>query len=73
MTVNVNHPLFKSNDEAQPITLLMRQYYGNENWKKRVEKKKWRYNNDPEYREMLKHKAKLAYYKKKEKQLMVEA
>ena len=70
MPVNVNHPLFKSDDQAQPITLLMRQYYGNENWKKRVEKKKSRYNNDPEYREMLKHKALLAYYKKKEKQLM---
>ena len=71
MTVNVNHPLYKSDDQAQPITLLMRQYYGNENWKKRVEKKKFRYNNDPEYREMLKYKALMAYYKKKEKQLMV--
>ena len=34
---------FKDDNEAQPITLIMRQYYGNENHVKRMKKLSDRY------------------------------
>jgi hypothetical protein len=50
----------------------MRQYYGNENHKKKLAMKKERYDNDPEYRENMKLKALLNYYRRKEQRLSVE-
>ena len=63
----------KDDDEAQPITLIMRQYYNNENHKIKIAIKKDRYDNDPEYRENIKLKALLNYYRRKEKRLLNES
>lgn len=71
--VNDKHHNFKQDEKASPTTLIMRQYYGNENWKLRNEKTKERYKNDPEYREVIKLKSLLSYYKRKEKKMVLEA
>jgi hypothetical protein len=63
----------KDDDEVQPITLIMRQYYNNENHKIKQAIKKDRYDNDPEYRENIKLKALLNYYRRKEKRLLNES
>ena len=55
----------KDDDEAQPITLIMRQYYGNENFVKRNQKLSERYFQDEEYRAYKKMNAKLSYYRRK--------
>ena len=62
----------KDDDDVQPITLIMRQYYGNENHKKKLAMKKERYDNDPEYKENIKLKALLNYYRRKEQRLLDE-
>ena len=62
----------KDDDKCQPITLIMREYYGNENHKKKLAMKKERYDNDPEYRENIKLKALLNYYRRKEQRLSNE-
>ncbi len=59
----------KDDNDVAPITLLMRQYYNNPNHLKKQQEKKERYRNDPEYRESVKLKSLLAYYKKKANQL----
>tara|TARA_R100001198_G_C5222219_1_gene203934 strand:- start:20 stop:274 length:255 start_codon:yes stop_codon:yes gene_type:complete len=60
---------FKDDDEASPVTLIMRQYYGNENWKLRNQKFMDRYKNDEEFREYKRRNALLSYYRRKAKRL----
>jgi hypothetical protein len=55
----------KDDNEAQAITLIMRQYYGNENFVKRNQKLSERYYQDEEYRAYKKMNAKLSYYRRK--------
>ena len=62
----------KDDDDVSPITLIMRQYYNNDAHKRKIAKKKERYDNDPEYRENVKLKAMLYYYKRKEEKLKEE-
>lgn len=64
---------FKDDNEAQPITLIMRQYYGNENHVKRMKKLSDRYKNDPEFKEYKKRNALLSYYRRKAEKLELEA
>jgi len=59
----------KDDNEAQPITLIMRQYYGNENFVKRNQKLSERYYQDEEYRAYKKMNAKLSYYRRKAEKL----
>ena len=60
---------FKDDNEAQPITLIMRQYYGNENSVKRNTAMSERYKNDEEFRNYKKRNALLSYYRRKAKRL----
>ena len=57
----------KDDDEAAPVTLIMRQYYGNESWKLRNLKLMERYKNDEEFREYKRRNAQLSYYRRKAK------
>ena len=69
MTTERKTRKLKDDNEVAPITLLMRQYYNNPNHLKKQAEKKERYQNDEKYREAIKLKSLIAYYKKKEKQL----
>lgn len=60
----------KDDNEASPITLIMRQYYNNEAHQKKIAARKARYDNDPEFREHIKNRALLYYYKRKEEKIM---
>lgn len=63
----------KDDDSAAPITLIMRQYYGNENYLKRQNKARDRYFEDDEYRSYKKRNALLSYYRRKAERLEREA
>ena len=62
----------KDDNEAQPITLIMRQYYGNENYIKRQNKARDRYFDDEEFKAYKKRNALLSYYRRKEARLEAE-
>lgn len=59
----------KDDDKCQPITLIMREYYGNENYIKRQNKARDRYFDDEEYRDYKKRNALLSYYRRKAERL----
>lgn len=63
--VNTTHNRYKPDEECRPITLIMREYYGNESSKARCEKGKKnnreRYATDMEYRERVKEKARVRH------------
>ena len=52
-------------EDPKPITLIMRQYYGNDSAQLREERRRQRYREDPEYREMIKQRARDYYRMKK--------
>lgn len=62
----------KDESQCQPITLLMREYYGNKTYRNALEKRKERYKNDPEYRKMVRHRSLLAYHQNRLKKLQEE-
>ena len=66
-----NHKL-KDDDSAAPITLIMRQYYGNENYIKRQNKARDRYFEDEEFKAYKKRNALLSYYRRKAERLEAE-
>jgi hypothetical protein len=63
--VNTSHNRYKKDEECRPITLIMREYYGNESSKARCEKGKKsnrdRYATDMEYKERVKEKSRVRY------------
>ena len=63
--VNTTHNRYKPDEECRPITLIMREYYGNKSSKARCEKGKKsnrdRYATDMEYKERVKEKSRVRY------------
>ena len=63
--VNTSHNRYKPDEECRPITLIMREYYGNASSISRCEKGKKsnrdRYATDVEYKERVKEKSRVRY------------
>ena len=63
--VNTSHNRYKKDEECRPITLIMREYYGNASSISRCEKGKKsnrdRYATDMEYKERVKEKSRVRY------------
>ena len=70
--VKETHHSYKKEDDCQPITLIMRDYYQNDAYKARYAKLQQRYREDPEYRQLLCHRAKIYYYKRKARKFETE-
>lgn len=66
------HHSYKNEDECQPITLIMREYYQNDAYKVRYAKLQQRYREDPEYRQMMRDRSKMYYLKRKARKLEAE-
>ena len=70
--VKETHHSYKKEEDCQPITLIMREYYQNDAYKARYAKLQQRYREDPEYRDLLKSRSRMYYLKRKARKLEAE-